>query len=69
MKVPEELKLDTNMAVVFKKHGEFNGVPFNAIYQQEDGSLMFFDTDNYHTSGTIKVAYKDVEGDLDAIRD
>lgn len=65
MNVPEELKLDTNLAVVFKKHSKINGVPFNAVCQQDDGSLMFFDTDTFHTSGTVRVAYKDVEGDLD----
>ena len=65
MNVPEALKIDTYMAVVFKKHGRMNGVPFNAVYQQEDGSLMFFDTDSYHTSGMVRVAYKDIEGDLD----
>ena len=64
MNIPEELKLDTNMAVVFKKHSKFNGITFNAIYQRDDGTLLFFDTDKYHTNGTIKVAYKDVEGDL-----
>ena len=31
MKVPEEMKLDTNLAVVFKKPFEFNGVKCNAI--------------------------------------
>ena len=64
MKIPEELKIDTNTAVVFKRHSKMNGVPFNAVCQQEDGSILFFDTDSYHTSGTVKVAYKDVEGDL-----
>lgn len=64
MKIPEELKLDTNMAVVFKRHGKMNVTPFNAVYQQEDGSLVFFDTDYYHTSGTVKVAYKEIEGDI-----
>ena len=64
MNIPETMKIDTNVAVVFKKHGNVNGVPFNAVCQQEDGTVLFFDTDNYHTSGTVRVAYKDVEGDL-----
>lgn len=64
MKIPEELKLDTNVAVVFKKHFKMNGIPFNAVYQDEDGRLVFIDTDNFHTSGTVKMAYKDVEGDI-----
>ena len=65
MNIPESIKLDANTAVVFKKHGKMNGVPFNAVYQQEDGSLMFFDTDYFHTNGTIKVAYKEIEGGLE----
>lgn len=64
MKVPEEMKLDTNLAVVFKKPFEFNGVKCNAIVQQDDGTLMFFDTDCMNTSGTVRVAYKDIDGGL-----
>lgn len=64
MKVPEEMKLDTNLAVVFKKPFEFNGVKCNAIVQQDDGTLMFFDTDCMKTSGEVRVAYKDIDGGL-----
>ena len=62
MKVPEEIRLDTNLAVVFKKPFEFNGVKCNAIVQQDDGTLVFFDADYMETSGTVRVAYKDISG-------
>ena len=64
MKVPEEMKIDTNMAVVFKKPFEFSGTKYNAIVQQDDGTLMFFDTDYMNVEGTVKVAYKEVDGGL-----
>lgn len=64
MKVPEEMKLDTNLAVVFKKPFEFNGVKCNAIVQQDDGTLLFFDTNYMKTSGEVRVAYKDIDGGL-----
>lgn len=64
MKVPEEMKLDTNLAVVFKKPFEFGGTKCNAIVQQDDGTLMFFDTDYMNTSGEVRVAYKDIDGGL-----
>lgn len=60
--MPEELKLDTNLAVVFKKPFEFGGIKCNAIVQQDDGTLMFFDTDYMNTSGEVRVAYKDIDG-------
>lgn len=64
MKVPEEMKLDTNVAVVFKKPFEFGGTKCNAIVQQDDGTLLFFDTDYMKTSGEVRVAYKDINGGL-----
>lgn len=64
MKVPEEIKLDTNLAVVFKKPFEFGGTKCNAIVQQDDGTLMFFDTDYMETSGEVRVAYKDINGGI-----
>ena len=64
MNIPESIKIEPNMAVVFKKHFEFNGGKFNAVLQDDNGSLVFFDTDAYHTDGKIKVAYKDIKGDL-----
>ena len=64
MKVPEEMKLDTNLAVVFKKPFEFNGVKCNAIVQKDDGTLLFFDTNWMKTSGKVRVAYKDIDGGL-----
>jgi hypothetical protein len=64
MKVPEEMKLDTNLAVVFKKPFEFGGTKCNAIVQQDDGTLLFFDTDYMKTSGDVRVAYKDIDGGL-----
>ena len=64
MKVPEEMKLDTNLAVVFKKPFEFGGTKCNAIVQQDDGTLLFFDTDYMKTSGEVRVAYKDIDGGL-----
>ena len=64
MNVPEEMKLDTNLAVVFKKPFEFNGVKCNAIVQQDDGTLMFFDTGCMNTSGEVRVAYRDIDGGL-----
>lgn len=63
MNIPEEIKIEPNMAVVFKKYFEFNGIKCNAIVQQDDGGLLFFDTENYHTSGTVKVAYRAIEGE------
>ena len=60
MKVPEEMKLDTNLAVVFKKPFEFGGTKCNAIVQQDDGTLAFFDTDYMGTNGEIRVAYKGI---------
>lgn len=64
MKVPEGMKLDTNLAVVFKKPFEFGGTKCNAIVQQDDGTLLFFDTDYMKTSGEVRVAYKDINGGL-----
>lgn len=64
MKVPEEMKLDTNLAVVFKKPFEINGVKCNAVLQQDDGTLYFFDTSYMKTTGTVKVAYKNIDGGL-----
>lgn len=63
MIVPEELKLEPNMAVVFKKYFRFEGHNYNAIVQESDGTLVFFDTEVYHTNATIKVAYCDIKGD------
>jgi hypothetical protein len=65
MKIPEEMKLDTNLAVVFKKPFEFGGRKCNAIVQQDDGTLLFFDADYMKTSGEVRVAYKDIDGGLD----
>ena len=68
MKVPEEMKIDTNIAVVFKKpfmlSKEMGGTKCNAIVQQDDGALLFFDTDYMKTSGEVRVAYKDIDGGL-----
>lgn len=64
MKVPEEMKLDTNLAVVFKKPFEFGGTKCNAVVQQDDGTLLFFDTDYMKTSGEVRVAYKDIDGGI-----
>lgn len=64
MKLPEEMKLDTNLAVVFKKPFKFGGMKYNAIVQQDDGTLLFFDTDYMKTSGEVRVAYKDIDGGL-----
>lgn len=64
MKVPEAMKIEPNMAVVFKKYFDFGGSPCNAVVQQNDGSLMFFDTEMMHTNGEITVVYKNIEGDL-----
>lgn len=64
MKIPEEMKLDTNLAVVFKKPFEFGGTKCNAVVQQDDGTLMFFDTDYMNTSGEVRVAYEDIDGGL-----
>lgn len=70
MKIPEEMKIDTNMAVVFKKPFTLpkamgGGMKCNAIVQQDDGTLLFFDTDYMKTSGEVRVAYKDIDGGLD----
>ncbi len=64
MKVPEAMKIEPNHAVVFKKYFEFEGIKCNAVAQQEDGTLFFFDTERMHTSGELSVAYKTIEGDL-----
>lgn len=64
MKVPEEMKLDTNLAVVFKKPFVFRGIKCNAIVQQDDGALLLFNTDYMKTSGKVRVAYKDIDGGL-----
>ena len=64
------MKIDTNMAVVFKKPfmlpKEIGGTEYkcNAIVQQDDGTLLFFDTDCMKTSGEVRVAYKDIDGGL-----
>lgn len=67
MKIPEEMKIDTNMAVVFKKPFMLPkeigvGMKCNAIAQQDDGTLLFFNTDYMKTSGKVRVAYKDIDG-------
>ena len=68
MKVPEEMKIDTNIAVVFKKPfmlpKKIGGIKCNAIVQQDDGTMLFFDTDYMKTSGEVRVAYKDIDGGL-----
>ena len=68
MKVPEEMKIYTNIAVVFKKPfmlpKKMGGMKCNAIAQQDDGTLLFFDTDYMKTSGEVRVAYKDIDGGL-----
>ena len=64
MKIPEEMKIDTNVAVVFKKPFVFRDTKYNAIAQQDDGSLLFFDTNWMKTSGKVRVAYKDIDGGL-----
>ena len=59
------MKIEPNVAVVFKKHSEFNGAKFNAVLQQEDGTVVFFDTDTMHTSGELMIATTVyMEGDL-----
>jgi len=62
MNIPEQLKIEPNMIVVFKKHFDFNGLSCNAIAQRDDGTMVFFDTDKYHTSGEFQVAYKKMKG-------
>lgn len=62
MKIPEAMKVKPNMAVVFEKYFDFYGIKANAVLQQEDGTMFFFDTEAMHIDGTIKVAY---EGDLE----
>lgn len=65
MIIPEEIKLDTNLAVVFKKPFVIDGKKYNAIVQQDDGTLLFFDTDYMKISGSeVRVAYKDIDGGL-----
>ena len=68
MKIPEEMKIDTNIAVVFKKPFTLpkvmGGTKCNAIVQQDDGTLVFFDTNYLKTSGEVMVAYKGVDGGL-----
>lgn len=68
MKIPEEMKVDTNMAVVFKKPfmlpTVMGGTKCNAIVQQDDGTLLFFNTNYMKTSGKVRIAYKDVDGGL-----
>ena len=69
MRIPEEMKIDTNMAVVFKKPFMLpkklgGGRKCNAIVQQDDGTLLFFNTDWVKTDGMVRVAYKDIDGGL-----
>lgn len=68
MKVPEEMKVDTNVAIVFKKPYSLpkalGGGKYNAIAQQDDDTLLFFDTDWIKTDGKVRVAYKDIDGGL-----
>lgn len=64
MKVPEAMKIEPNMAVVFKKYFDIDGIKANAVVQQEDGTMVFFDTEWMHTDGIMRVAYKDIKGDL-----
>lgn len=64
MNIPESIKIEPNMAVVFKKYFSFNGQKYNAIVQKDDGELLFFDTDYYKTDGIIKVAVKEIKGGL-----
>lgn len=61
MKVPEEMKVEPNRAVVFKKYFAVPGLihKCNAIAQLDDGTLIFFDTDAYHTDGIEEFIYKE----------
>jgi hypothetical protein len=72
MKIPKEMKIDTNMAVVFKKPfmlpKKLGSMKCNAIVQQDDGSLFFFNTDYMKTSGKVRVAYKDINGGLQEVK-
>lgn len=67
MNVPEEMRIDTNIAVVFKKSIKLSGDKFDAIAQGDDGTIMFFSTEYMLTDGKVKVVcpvYKDVDGGL-----
>jgi len=59
LNIPEAVKIDNNMAVVFKHYFEFNGAKFNAVYETDDGTLMFFDTEAYFIDGE-KIPVKDI---------
>lgn len=53
MKIPSGFrKVKKNEVVVFEDHFEF-GPPCNAIVLDDEGNLMFFDTDYYHTTGEV----------------
>ena len=43
-------KVKPNEIVIFEKEFEFGGKQ-NAIYMQDDGTLLFLHTDNYYTNG------------------
>ena len=60
MKVPEEIKIEPNHAVVFKKYFTVPELKHkcNAVAQSSDGTLIFFDTDAYHMEGVEEVLVK-----------
>ena len=52
MRVPGKLKkVKPNEIVVFDNYGNISGTPFNALSQDEDGNVLFFDTKYYETTG------------------
>lgn len=65
MKVPEEIKIEPNHAVVFKKYFTVPELKHkcNAVAQLDDGTLIFFDTDAYHMEGVEEVLVKGDKND------
>lgn len=65
MKIPKYMKVANNRAVVFENYFSApNGIKCNAVALKDDGTLLFFDTENMHISGTVEVAYEKVKGQL-----
>lgn len=63
MKIPDEMRVDTNMIVPFKKRFNFQGIEYDAVAQDQDGTLIFLDTEAYNTDADPRIQKVEIKVD------
>lgn len=63
MRIPDEMRVDTNMIVPFKKRFNFQGIEYDAVAQKSDGTLIFLDTEAYDTDADVRAQKVEIKVD------